>query len=48
MGLADAYGISGGDYAAWGKVLYTVNAVSLVVLLGVVIRRDRTAHATAV
>lgn len=48
MGLADAFGISGGDYAPWGKVLYTVSAVSLVVLLAVVIRRDRTPHAPAV
>jgi hypothetical protein len=48
MGLADAFAISGGDYAPWGKVLYTVSAVSLVALLVIVVRRDRTPHAPAV
>ena len=48
MGLADAFGISGGDYAPWGKVLYIVSAMSLVALLAVVVRRDRTPHAPAV
>lgn len=48
MGLADAFGISGWDYAHWGKVLYTPSAVSLVVLLAVVIPRDRTPHVPAV
>lgn len=35
MGLADAFAISGGDYSPWGRVLYTVSAVSLVALLAV-------------
>ena len=48
MGLADAFAISGGDHAPWGKVLYTVSAMSLVALLAVVVRRNRTPHAPAV
>lgn len=42
MGLADAFLISGGDYAPWGGVLYAVSAVSLVALIAVVTRRNRT------
>ncbi|WP_374314970.1 hypothetical protein [Microbacterium sp.] len=30
MSLADTYGISGADYAPWGKVLYLVSAVALI------------------
>lgn len=48
MGLADAFGISGGDHAPWGKVLYTVSAVSLVALLALAIRSSRTPHAPTV
>jgi hypothetical protein len=48
MGLADAFAISGGDYAPWGKVLYTVSAISLAGLLAGVIRRERTQRAQAV
>jgi hypothetical protein len=42
MGLADAFAISGGDHAPWGGVLYAVSAVSLVALIAVVVRRNRT------
>ncbi|WP_308810256.1 hypothetical protein, partial [Arthrobacter sp. HMWF013] len=45
MGLADAFGISGGDHAPWGKVLYAVSAVSFVALLALAIRSSRTPSA---
>ncbi|MBN9224232.1 MAG: hypothetical protein ABS63_08195 [Microbacterium sp. SCN 70-27] len=44
MSLADAYGISGGDYAPWGRVLMLVSAVALlaaVVCGAVLLRRGR-------
>jgi hypothetical protein len=48
MGLADAFAISGGDHAPWGKVLYTVSAVSVVAVLVVIVRRNRTPDAPAI
>lgn len=47
MGLADAFAISGGDHAPWGKVLYAVSALSLVAVFVVIVRRNRTPDAPA-
>lgn len=47
MGLADAFEISGGAYAPWGKVLYAVSALSLVAVFVVIFRRNSTADAPA-
>jgi hypothetical protein len=38
MGIADAFGISGGDHAPWGAVLYTVSALAFLALLVLGIR----------
>ncbi|WP_354191231.1 hypothetical protein [Arthrobacter sp. UYCu712] len=48
MGLADAFAISGGDYAPWGKVLYAVSAISLAALVALVVRMNRTPEARSV
>ena len=45
MGLADAFAISGGDHAPWGKVLYAVSALSLVAVFVVIVRGNRTSDA---
>lgn len=42
MGLADAFAISGGDHAPWGKVLYLVSAVALAALAAVGVAGKRT------
>lgn len=33
MGIADAYGTTGGDHAPWGMVLYAMSAAALVALI---------------
>lgn len=38
MGLADTFGISGGDHAPWGALLYLVSAVALILLAFVLVR----------
>ncbi len=42
MGLADAFAISGGDHAPWGKVLYLVSAVALAALAAVGVAGKRS------
>ena len=39
MGIADTFGISGGDYAPWGGLLYVTSAVALVLLAIQMVRR---------
>lgn len=38
MGLADTFGISGGDHAPWGALLCLVSAVALILLAFVLVR----------
>ncbi|MDI2023116.1 hypothetical protein [Paenarthrobacter nicotinovorans] len=47
MALADAFFISGGDYAPWGGVLYTVSAAALLAGLIVVVTNGRSGAAPA-
>jgi len=47
MALADAFAISGGDYAPWGGLLYLVSAAALTTALAVAVmtRRPRATRA---
>lgn len=47
MALADAFFISGGDYAPWGGVLYTVSAAALLAGLIVMVTNGRSGAAPA-
>lgn len=50
MGLADAFGIGGGDYSPWARPLYAVSALSAVALVVVGVMaavRPRSAPAAA-
>lgn len=38
MGLADTFGISGGDHAPWGALLYLVSAAALILLAFILVR----------
>ena len=38
MGLADTFGISGGDHAPWGSVLYLASAAALLLLVLFLVR----------
>lgn len=42
MALADTYGISGGDYAVWGRVLYTASFAALIAVVPVFAVRSRS------
>ncbi|GAB3542288.1 hypothetical protein GCM10027403_34800 [Arthrobacter tecti] len=41
MSLADTFGISGGDHAPWGKVLYAVSALALIAFVVIIVVRGR-------
>ncbi|MDQ0095323.1 hypothetical protein [Paeniglutamicibacter psychrophenolicus] len=41
MGLADTFGISGGDHAPWGALLYLASAAALLLLLVLFLVRRR-------
>lgn len=41
MALADAFGISGGDHAPWGKLLYVVSAAAFLALAAVFLIQKR-------
>lgn len=39
MGLADTFGVSGGDHSGWGALFYGVSLLALVTLVALAIRR---------
>ncbi|WEO77673.1 hypothetical protein BJQ94_01050 [Cryobacterium sp. SO2] len=46
MSLADTFGISGGDHAPWGALLYAISAVALLALVATTLRQVlRARHA---
>ena len=51
MGLADTYGISGGDHSGWALVLYLTSLAALVAIVGLLAvrsgRRDATVEGAA-